>query len=99
MRIIVLYKKKRKNLTSIRWIMNDIRPDMGKREQYMKNRAVQVYERTSEVGRGKLRGPPTRNHHHDMASAACNSLSSASSASSAVGWRTSTRLAPAAAGA
>lgn len=47
MRFIVLYKKK--DLTSIRWIMDDIKPDIGTREQYMKNRAVmirlQVYER------------------------------------------------------
>ncbi len=40
--------QEKKDLTSIHWIMDDIRPDMGTREQYMKNRAVmirlQVYE-------------------------------------------------------
>ena len=46
---IVLY-----NLTSIHWIMDDIRLDMGTREQYVKNRAIilmirlQVYEGTEK---------------------------------------------------
>jgi hypothetical protein len=34
--------QEKKDLTSIRWIMDDIRPDMGTREQYMKNRAVMI---------------------------------------------------------
>lgn len=73
--------------------MDDIRPDMGTRKQYMKNRAVmirlQVYEVKRRERGGEAESPKI---HHDMASAACNSLSSASSASSAVGWRVSTRL-------